>query len=242
LPLYAFKIQRIILFARRTKNEELSSNSEERLENAILVRIYIDSLLGEEVENIGHYGKWMKSLILADEKIQLKISQMLANQLIAKEESGRLILLPLGRSRIKVVMAGGTFDIIHPGHLETLEGAKSLGDVLVVSVARNKTVEKMKGKPPANDEVLRQRLVSSIRCVDAALLGSEIDILETVDLVRPDIIALGYDQHHSEASMVEGCIKRGLKVEIVRLSSKNPAIKTSFILGSQDRSRLLTDL
>jgi cytidyltransferase-like protein len=132
-----------------------------------------------------------------------------------------------GRESIVVVMAGGVFDIIHPGHIYTLKASKELGDVLVVSVARNRTVEEMKGHRPHNDEKERARLVASLRFVDVALLGSERDIFETVEAVRPDIIAVGYDQKHDERILLEESRKRGVRVKVVRLSSPIPSVKTS---------------
>lgn len=137
-----------------------------------------------------------------------------------------------GRRAISVVMTGGTFDILHPGHLETLEKARALGDVLVVSVARDATFRRSKGRNPVNDEQLRRKLVSSLKMVDAALLGSEQEILETAVLVSPDIIALGYDQTHDDGEMRKELARRGVNVKIVRLKSSIPGIKTRDILES----------
>ena len=137
-----------------------------------------------------------------------------------------------GRKAISVVMTGGTFDILHPGHLETLEKARALGDVLVVSVARDATFRRNKGRNPVNGEQLRRRLVSSLKMVDVALLGSELDILETAVRVSPDIIALGYDQIHEGSKLRKELINRGIKVRIVRLKSSMPGIKTRGILES----------
>ena len=147
-------------------------------------------------------------------------------------------LTQLGRSRIIVVMAGGSFDIIHPGHLETLEQARALGDSLIVSVARDATFRKNKKKEPLHREALRQKLVSSLRIVDAAVLGSEHDILETAFMIKPDIVALGYDQAHDGQSIQSDLAKRGLNVKVFRLKSSIPEIKTTSIL-SDDNGKLL---
>ena len=136
-------------------------------------------------------------------------------------------LTDLGRSMIKVVFTGGVFDIIHPGHIHTLASSRKLGDVLVVSVARNSTVIKNKGRPPTHEEAQRQELVRSIRFVDVAVLGSEKSIFETVEMTKPDIIALGYDQTHKERYVVEQSHKRGIKVKVVRLKSPIPKTKSS---------------
>lgn len=142
-----------------------------------------------------------------------------------------------GRKLITVVMCGGAFDIIHPGHVETLEQAKELGDVLVVSVARDSTFERNKKRKPEHGEALRRLLVSAIRVVDLAVLGSETDILETVEILKPDVIALGYDQFHDEEKISQEVKRRGLNVKVVRLKSSNPDIKTSLILN-RDRTNL----
>jgi FAD synthetase len=146
-------------------------------------------------------------------------------------KSSRPKLTDAGRKGIVVVMAGGAFDIIHPGHLETLDRARALGDVLVVSVARDATFQKNKKRKPFHGEKLRQRLVSSIKSVDAAVLGSETDIFDTVVWVKPDVIALGYDQHHGEESMRKEISRRGMNVKVIRLDSSLPEIKTSKITG-----------
>jgi cytidyltransferase-like protein len=140
-----------------------------------------------------------------------------------------MALTEIGRDALKVIFAGGVFDIIHPGHIHTLTAAKALGDVLVVVIARNVTAEKSKGRAPIHDEKLRQELVSSLKFVDIAILGHEGDIFKTVELVKPDVIALGYDQVHQEKHITEECRKRGLDVQVVRLQSPVPDLKSSSI-------------
>ena len=93
----------------------------------------------------------------------------------------------------KVVLAGGVFDIIHPGHIHTLNAAKALGDVLVVAIATDRTAEKMKKRPPLHNQELRRELVNCLTMVDRAVVGHENDIFETVKEIKPDIIVLGYD-------------------------------------------------
>lgn len=153
---------------------------------------------------------------------------------LIKRSGGAYTLTEKGRGALKVVLAGGVFDVIHPGHIYTLKSSKALGDVLIVSVARDKTVLANKGHMPLNSEVERLELVSSIRCVDLALLGSESSIYEVVEAIRPDIIAIGYDQKHSEEELRSESEKRGVKVTVVRLDTPKPHVKTSTILGTRD--------
>ena len=129
----------------------------------------------------------------------------------------------------KIVLAGGVFDIIHPGHIHTLTAAKALGDVLVVAIATDKTAQKMKKMSPLHDQELRCELVSSLSMVDEAIVGHEKDIFETVKEVKPDIIALGYDQIHQEKFISDGCKRMSLDVKIVRLQSPIPKLSSSEI-------------
>ena len=129
----------------------------------------------------------------------------------------------------KVVLAGGVFDIIHPGHINTLNAAKKLGDFLVVVIATDKTPIKMKKRNPLHSAQLRQELVSSLTMVDLCIIGNEEDIFKTVELVRPQIIALGYDQTHQEKFITEGCKKINLDVTVARLESPRPETSSSII-------------
>ena len=129
----------------------------------------------------------------------------------------------------KIVLAGGVFDIIHPGHIHTLNAAKALGDVLVVAIATDKTAQKMKKRPPLHNQELRRELVSYLSMVDKAIIGHEDDIFETVKEIKPDIIVLGYDQIHQEKFIDDGCKRINLDVEIVRLQSPVPHLSSSDI-------------
>ena len=129
----------------------------------------------------------------------------------------------------KIVLAGGVFDIIHPGHIHTLNAAKALGDVLVVAIATDKTAQKMKKRPPLHNQELRCELVSCLSMVDIAMIGHEEDIFETVKDVKPNIIVLGYDQVHQDKFIADGCKRINLDVEIVRLQSPVPELSSSDI-------------
>ena len=129
----------------------------------------------------------------------------------------------------KIVLAGGVFDIIHPGHIHTLNAAKALGDVLVVAIATDKTAQKMKKRTPLHNQELRCELVSCLSMVDKAVIGHEDDIFKTVKEIEPNIIVLGYDQIHQEKFIDEGCKRINLNVEIVRLQSPVPELSSSEI-------------
>ncbi len=139
-------------------------------------------------------------------------------------------LTPKGRKAIRVVFIGGGFELIHYGHVYTISKAKGLGDVLVVSVARDSTIRGRKKREPIINEEDRVRLLSSLRQVDAAILGVEGDIYVTLEKVKPDIVALGYDQYHLEEEVKSEAAKRGMKLRVVRLDSPYPKLKTTRIL------------
>ena len=95
-------------------------------------------------------------------------------------------------------MASGVFDLLHLGHVKFLEEAKKAGGKnaeLLVIIARDLTVEKTKGRKPVMPENQRRSLVESLRMVDEAVLGLEnFDIGTVIEKIKPDVVALGYDQ------------------------------------------------
>ncbi len=118
------------------------------------------------------------------------------------------------------VMASGVFDLIHLGHVHYLEEAKKLGDELVVVVARDSTARKEKHEPITPEE-FRRDLVESLKPVDRAVLGGEGDMFKIVEELKPDIIALGYDQYHDAERIEAELKKRGLDIKVVRLTELN---------------------
>lgn len=121
------------------------------------------------------------------------------------------------KKKVRVV-AGGVFDILHVGHLYFLEKAKELGDELIVIIARDSTVMKRKGRKPIFPENLRKRLVEALKPVDKAVLGYENeDMYKIIEELKPDIIAIGYDQDFDPEEMKKELLKRGLRVEVVRI-------------------------
>ncbi len=116
------------------------------------------------------------------------------------------------------VLAQGTFDIIHPGHLHYLEESAEMGNELVVVIARDSRVEKRKDL--VFDEEERREIVDALETVDRAVLGSEDRIYRTVEEVDPDVITLGYDQNHEREEVKELAEEAtGHDVEVVRVDS-----------------------
>ena len=117
------------------------------------------------------------------------------------------------------VMAVGVFDLLHAGHLHYLEQAKSLGTELVVVVAHDDTVRSQKHEPVTNQE-LRCRMVKGLKPVDEAIVGNSpgTPIFDILNVVKPNVIALGYDQKHSIDSIRNGLDEHGFSdVELTRV-------------------------
>lgn len=128
------------------------------------------------------------------------------------------------------VLAFGTFDLLHLGHMYYLQHAKRLGDELIVIVARDANVKKSKGNFPVQNERTRVQLVGALKCVDKAVLGNEGNIFEKVSEINPDVIAMGYDQKPAGSVVKKELAKRGLRPEIVRLKPFRKSAHKSSIL------------
>jgi len=115
------------------------------------------------------------------------------------------------------VMATGTFDLLHLGHIYYLKEAKKLGDTLAVVVATDSTVRRFKHEP-VNLEEIRLNLIKELKIVDEAYLGHEDDMYKIVEEIKPDIIALGFDQIHDENKIISELKKRNLPAKVVRLT------------------------
>ena len=194
----------------------------------IITAFFVATLSGDTAIDIIR-----KKLALSPEYVQERIEDLVKNGFI---ESNKKTLTDLGRNSIRVVLAGGVFDIIHPGHIHTLRAAKALGNVLVVVIATDKTAQKMKNRIPLHNMELRKDLVRSLSMVDFAVVGYEGDIFKSVELIKPNIIALGYDQVHQEKFIIDGCKKIGIGVSIARLQSPIPDIKSSKIENDYGKS------
>lgn len=193
-------------------------------DKAILTALYISSLEPEILPL-----EFLKNrTTISDDLFDTKIKDMIKNGFVEKSDPLRLTFI--GRGLLKIVLIGGVFDIVHPGHIHTLKDAKNQGDVLVVVVARSSTALRInKQRKIYHNETLRKELVSSIRYVDYAIIGREGTLYDTVEFVKPDIIALGYDQIHTEKEIAVNCAKRGINTRIIRLNTPIPGSKSTQI-------------
>jgi FAD synthetase len=134
----------------------------------------------------------------------------------------------------KKVMVFGTFDVFHAGHEAFLRQAKELGDWLIVVVARDNTVKKVKGSYPENKAKERLNNVKKCEYVDKAVLGNEDDKYKVIKKMRPEIIALGYDQFVFTYNLNKMIIDEAMNTEIVRLAPYKPEIYKSTIIKTSD--------
>jgi FAD synthetase len=113
------------------------------------------------------------------------------------------------------VVATGTFDLIHPGHIYYLEESRRLGDELHVIVARDANV---RHKPrPVIGEAQRLKVVRALRMVDFARLGDPTDMFRPIEEIDPAVITLGFNQHFSEEELAAALKERRLGARVVRI-------------------------
>jgi cytidyltransferase-like protein len=164
-------------------------------------------------------GKTFQDTTTRDGLVELISSKYLLQDQNSSET--RYTLSDDGRRLIKVVLAGGVYDVLHVGHLAALSEAKSLGDALVVVVATDITVETLKGRKPVVPEEDRRALVEGLKPVDIAILGYEdvgFGFEQVLAEVKPDIVAFGYDQENLEKAVAEIIQRHRLGIKVVRLS------------------------
>lgn len=148
----------------------------------------------------------LKPILVKARLCEIEKGKIRAN-FAGKQEAGELVrrgylkrsgagfsLTESGRKKVRVVMTGGVFDILHLGHVHTLEKARRKGDALVVAVAHDATVRRSKGRPPIYSAKERAALLGKLRCVDLALVGHPKDRMVTARRVKPDVVVYGYDQ------------------------------------------------
>jgi D-beta-D-heptose 7-phosphate kinase/D-beta-D-heptose 1-phosphate adenosyltransferase len=98
------------------------------------------------------------------------------------------------RNGRRVVFANGCFDLLHPGHVETLEKARALGDVLIVGVNSDRSVREMKGSGrPIVPEQERAEVLAALQCVDAVVIFDELTPRGIITALLPDVLVKGGD-------------------------------------------------
>lgn len=117
------------------------------------------------------------------------------------------------------VLAFGSFDPLHKGHICYLKQAKKLGDRLVVIVSSDEKIRSIKKHEPRKSEKERLRKVKDLKIADEVLLGEAAGEYRLINRIKPDIIALGYDQ-----KIPEPLKNKMKKYKIITLKSFRPDI------------------
>lgn len=136
---------------------------------------------------------------------------------------------PDKQSEKRTVMGFGTFDGIHEGHLNFFKQLKTLGDFLMIVVARDKSVKRIKKKPAHFDENQRYNALKKIADIDQVILGNENDFYQVITNHQPDIIGLGYDQKAN----IKEIQKRFPSIRMVRLKAFKPEKYKSSLIGKR---------
>ena len=146
-----------------------------------------------------------KSMEIVDATSLILERQLLVARVNAEKEKGR-----------RVVLANGCFDLLHAGHVRYLEGARSLGDLLIVGINSDDQVTRLKGQGrPILPERDRAEIVASLEAVDLVTIFDEPTVTELLLATRPDIHAKGTD--YTEETVPERDVVRsfGGRVRIV---------------------------
>ena len=151
-----------------------------------------------------------------------------------------------GRNDPLRVFVAGTFDGLHYGHLFLLAHARRRGTTmarrlgrtgvrLVVVVARDDSVQRIKGRAPHHTQRERQRLVAAMRPVEAACVGDRDDFIRSVRRARPDLIVLRYDQSRAWEAILRTA---GIAVPIARCPQyRGRQLKSSMLRADLEQMR-----
>jgi len=136
--------------------------------------------------------------------------------------------------KIKKVMVFGTFDGLHKGHINFFQQAKNLvkNSSLIVSIARDKNVFKIKGKLPFLNEKKRMILIKKLKLIDKVVLSGIKNHLPHILKEKPNIIALGYDQKFYTKNLAKSLRDNGLLVKIKRLKPFKEKIYKNHLLNN----------
>ena len=133
----------------------------------------------------------------------------------------------------KRIMVFGTFDGLHKGHLNFFKQAKNFleNSFLIVSIARDKNVFKIKGKSSLLNEKKRMNLVKKCKLVDKVVLSGLKNHIPHIVKENPDIIALGYDQKFYVKNLKKDLKNMGILVKIIRLKPYKENIYKNHLLN-----------
>lgn len=135
------------------------------------------------------------------------------------------------------IVAQGTFDLIHPGHVHYLSEAASMGEELHVIVARRENVTHK--EPPVLPDRQRRDVLDALEVVTEAHLGHTEDIFVPIERIDPDVIVLGHDQHHDDDAIREALAARGIDCEVTRATPKEKRYEAELLSTGRIVDRIL---
>lgn len=135
---------------------------------------------------------------------------------------------------MKTVMIFGTFDLLHPGHHFVIKNAMNHGDRLVVIIARDQNVERIKKKTPKWTEQRRADAIRQAYAEDPVhvVLGDLEDFYVPVIAHKPDVLAFGYDQRVDEQKVLKRLAEEGIRPQTLRLDSYYPEKYKSSLINT----------
>jgi len=124
------------------------------------------------------------------------------------------------RRRGPVVFTNGVFDLLHPGHVDTLRGARALGHTLIVGVNSDSSVKRLKGPTrPVRGEGDRLYVLAALACVDAVVLFESDTPRDLIVALRPDVLVKGGDYTVDEIAGASEVLGWGGSVKVIPLTA-----------------------
>lgn len=137
------------------------------------------------------------------------------------------------------ILAQGTFDLVHPGHVHYLEESAALGGELHVIVGRHE--DETSAKTPLLPAEQRRDVVAAFEMVDEAHLGHPTDIFVPLQRIDPDIVTVGYDQPFDVDDLAQSLHDRGIDADVVRISAYEPSAEQAVTATSEIVDRVLDE-
>jgi len=219
------KPQQIEIYDINLINSKLESDQTITIKVHCSSGTYIRSLANDIGQKIGcgAYLKDLKRTAIGN----FNLSEAVALASLNKSNWTKFLI------NFKTVMATGTFEILHQGHKFYLREAKKLGQKLVVIVARQSRAEKLRHRKLCFNQKKRLAEISNLKFVDQVLLGDKKDQYQSIKKIKPDIIALGYDQKETVMNLGKKIKELGLKTRIARIRAYRPEEFKSSLLIKQ---------
>ncbi|MGC6366754.1 MAG: D-glycero-beta-D-manno-heptose 1-phosphate adenylyltransferase [Candidatus Marinamargulisbacteria bacterium] len=116
----------------------------------------------------------------------------------------------------RIIFTNGCFDLLHPGHVQYLADAKSLGDILIVGLNSDTSVTQLKGpNRPINDQVFRSQMLLALKPVDAVIIFEEDTPISVLSIIKPNIHVKGGDYQPEQLPEYETVVSNGGEVKCV---------------------------